>query len=319
MAEATPSGRAPAYERSESSVSNMTQNQAGAGHGCPSADFGVDDMDVRLREHLARIRHKLIVLSGKGGVGKSTVAVNLAVALAERGLQVGLLDIDLHGPSVPKMLHLEGARIPSDGDGILPVEFTLNLKVMSIGFFLPSDHQAVIWRGPLKHSTIKQLLADVQWGDLDFLVVDAPPGTGDEPLTVLQLLGTVDGAVVVTTPQQLSITDVRRSVAFCRELHCPVLGVIENMSGLVCPHCGNTIEVFAKGGGEALAREEGVPFLGAIPIDPSIVTSGDTGRPFMAAYGSSAAADAFRAAVLPLLAIDGSAADAVPQPEEATR
>lgn len=288
-------------------MSTTTQNQAGAGHGCPSAEFGVDEMDVRLREHLARIRHKLIVLSGKGGVGKSTVAVNLAVALAERGLRVGLLDIDLHGPSVPKMLHLEGARIPNDGEGILPVEFTGNLKVMSIGFFLPSDDQAVIWRGPRKHSMIKQLLADVQWGDLDFLVVDAPPGTGDEPLAVVELLGKVDGAVVVTTPQQLSITDVRKSVAFCRELRCPVLGVIENMSGLVCPHCGSTIEVFAKGGGEALARETGLPFLGSIPIDPSIATSGDLGRPFMTAYGTSPVAAAFRMALLPLLAMDDSA------------
>ena len=284
------------------------QGHGEAGHGCPSAQFGMDETDVRLEARLARIQHKVVVLSGKGGVGKSTVAVNLAVALAERGLKVGLLDIDLHGPSVPKMLHLEGAPIPEAGDGILPVEFSLNLKVMSIGFLLASDKQAIIWRGPRKHSMIKQLLSDVEWGDLDFLVVDAPPGTGDEPLAVLELLGQVDGAVVVTTPQQLSITDVRKSVAFCREMQCPVLGIIENMSGLVCPHCGETIEVFATGGGEALAREAGVPFLGAIPIDPSVAASGDSGRPFMTAYGSSPVASAFRSALLPLLALDGSPA-----------
>ena len=153
---------------------------------------------------------------------------------------------------------------------------------------------------------IKQLLSDVEWGDLDFLVVDAPPGTGDEPLAVLELLGQVDGAVVVTTPQQLSITDVRKSVAFCREMQCPVLGIIENMSGLVCPHCGETIEVFATGGGEALAREASVPFLGAIPIDPSVAASGDSGRPFMTAYAASPVASAFRSALLPLLALDDS-------------
>jgi ATP-binding protein involved in chromosome partitioning len=299
-------------------LSNATQDQASLGHG-GAAGLQADPTAVRLKDHLARIHHKVIVLSGKGGVGKSTVAVNLAVALAQRGLQVGLLDIDLHGPSVPKMLHLEGARIPSDGASILPVEFTLNLKVMSIGFFLPSDGEAVIWRGPRKYTMIKQFLADVAWGDLDFLVVDAPPGTGDEPLAVVELLGTVDGAVVVTTPQQLSITDVRKSVAFCRELHCPVLGIIENMSGLVCPHCGQPIEVFAGGGGAALAREAGVPFLGAIPIDPTVARSGDTGEPFLTTAEGSPAADALRNALRPLLAMDGSAAGPVSEPGEAPR
>ena len=308
-----------ASERSGSRVSKVEQRRAGAGHGCPTDEFGVDERDVRLRQRLTRIRHRVVVLSGKGGVGKSTVAVNLAVALAERGLQVGLLDIDLHGPSVPKMLHLEGVPVRDHDGAPLPVRFTQNLKVMSIGFFLPSDGQAVIWRGPRKHSMIKQLLADVQWGDLDYLVIDAPPGTGDEPLAVLELLGTVDGAVVVTTPQQLSITDVRKSIAFCRELRCPVLGVIENMSGLVCPHCGSTLEVFGTGGGEALAREAGVPFLGAVPLDRSVTLSGDHGRPFLAAHGSSPVATAFREAIVPLMALaDPATASVRGHREEAT-
>jgi ATP-binding protein involved in chromosome partitioning len=273
------------------------------GGGCGEVAASADDTDVKLKERLGRIDHKIVVLSGKGGVGKSTVAVNLAVALAEQGMMVGLLDIDLHGPSVPKMLHLEGAPVHDHDGAAVPVEFTMNLKVMSIGFFLPSDDQAVIWRGPRKYSMIRQLLADVDWGDLDYLVVDAPPGTGDEPLAILELLGTLDGAVVVTTPQQVSIADVRKSIAFCRELKCPVIGLIENMSGLTCPHCGEQIDVFGSGGGAALADQAGVPFLGTIPIDPDVVRSGDNGRPFLLAHGKTLVADAFRTAVLPVLAL----------------
>lgn len=277
----------------------------GAGHGCPEHATSVEAEEQRLAGRLARIRHKIVVLSGKGGVGKSTVAVNLAAALSERGLRVGLLDIDLHGPSVPKMLHLEGWQPRGDESGsLLPIEYTPNLKVMSIGFFLPSDDQAVIWRGPRKYSMIRQLLSDVEWGDLDYLIVDSPPGTGDEPLAVLELLGGVDGAVVVTTPQQLSITDVRKSIAFCRELSCDVLGIIENMGTMVCPQCGEVIEVFGARGGEALARETGVPFLGSVPMDPAVAISGDSGRPYLLSQSSLPAAEAFRAAIGPLLALD---------------
>lgn len=263
-----------------------------------------DAHDARLAGRLTRIGHKLVVLSGKGGVGKSTVAVNLAVGLAEQGLQVGLLDIDLHGPSVPRMLHLDGERLRSHDGAVLPIPFTPNLKVMSIGFFLESDRQAIIWRGPRKHSMIRQLLCDVDWEDLDYLVVDAPPGTGDEPLAVIELLGDVDGAVIVTTPQQLSVTDVRKSISFCRELSCPVLGIIENMSAAVCPHCGGKLEIFGHGGGEALAKEAGVPLLGSIPLDPQVVGSGDTGRPFVVSHRSSPTAHAFRAVILPLLELE---------------
>jgi ATP-binding protein involved in chromosome partitioning len=283
---------------------------------CPGHVSEAEAQEARLAERLEGIRHKVVVLSGKGGVGKSTIAVNLAVALAERGMQVGLLDIDLHGPSVPKMLHLEGSQ-PGDHDGsVMPVAFTMNLKVMSIGFFLSSDDQAVIWRGPRKYSMIRQLLADVEWGELDYLIVDSPPGTGDEPLAILELLGTIDGAVVVTTPQQLSITDVRRSIAFCRELKCTVLGVIENMGALVCPHCGEAIEVFGARGGEALARETGVPFLGAVPMDPAVAISGDSGRPYLLSQSSFPAAEAFRTAIEPLLALAVDDAGAAVTQEE---
>ncbi len=286
-----------------------------ATHGRSPQGAQPDDIDARLASRLSRIRHTVVVLSGKGGVGKSTVAVNLAVALAERGVQVGLLDIDLHGPSVPKMLHLEGQPIRSHDGAALPVEFTANLKVMSIGFFLPSQDQAVIWRGPRKFNMIKQFLSDVEWGELDYLVVDAPPGTGDEPLAIIELLGDVDGAVVVTTPQQLAITDVRKSINFCRELNCEVLGVIENMSSLVCPHCGKTIDLFGSHGGEALAREAGVAFLGAVPMDPAVAVAGDSGRPYLLSSSSLPVAEAFRAAIAPILALDAEPAEgATPSP-----
>ena len=279
-------------------------------HGAPQQSAGcayepsAESLEQRVAERLAHVRHRVLVLSGKGGVGKSTAAVNLAVALAERGESVGLLDIDLHGPSVPKMLHLENYPLQNHDGAVLPVQFTMNLKVMSIGFFLPSEGEAVIWRGPRKFSMIQQFLADVEWGDLDYLIVDAPPGTGDEPLAIVELLGHVDGAIVVTTPQAVAISDVRKCVSFCRTVKCPVLGILENMSGLVCPHCGERINVFAEGGGEALAREAGVAFLGSIPLDPDLVKAGDSGRPFLLTRTRTPAAEAFKDALAPILALD---------------
>ena len=239
-----------------------------------------------LESRLCRIRHKIVVLSGKGGVGKSTVAVNLAVALALSGRRVGLLDVDIHGPSVPKMLHVEDAQIQVDGDAMLPVEAG-GLKVMSIGLLLRGAEAAVIWRGPMKMSAIKQFLTDVAWGDLDYLVVDSPPGTGDEPLSVIQLLGDPDGAVIVTTPQAVATADVRRSIGFCRKMGLPILGVVENMSGFACPSCHTVTDIFDAGGGESMARELGVPFLGRIPIDPQIARDCDQGRPFVQAHAES--------------------------------
>jgi len=248
-----------------------------------------------LAERLCRIRHKILVLSGKGGVGKSTVAANLAVALALRGFRTGLLDIDIHGPSIPKLLRLEGRTLDVSGSAMEPVAVGGNLKVISIGFLLRSADDAVIWRGPLKMGVIKQFLKDVNWGDLDYLVVDSPPGTGDEPLSICQLIQDADGAVVVTTPQDVAVADVRKCITFCRQLKMPVLGVIENMSGFACPHCGKTTDLFKAGGGERMAAEMAVPFLGRIPIDPTVVESGDAGRPFAYHNAGSPAARAFEA------------------------
>jgi ATP-binding protein involved in chromosome partitioning len=258
----------------------------------------------QIRRRVKQIKHKILVLSGKGGVGKSTVAVNLAVSLALSGKSVGLLDIDIHGPSIPKILNLEKEAIRAIGDTILPVEVTKNLKVMSIGFLLRGSDDAVIWRGPMKYQVIKQFLKDVNWGDLDFLVVDSPPGTGDEPLSVVQLLENADGAVVVTTPQEISLSDVRKCITFCRNLNLPVIGVLENMSGFVCPRCGQKTDVFKSGGGEIMAEQMGVPFLGRIPIDPQIVQSCDSGEPFLYHYNQSQTAKAFEKALNPILELD---------------
>jgi ATP-binding protein involved in chromosome partitioning len=258
----------------------------------------------QIRQRIRQIKHQILVLSGKGGVGKSTVAVNLAVSLALAGKKVGLLDIDIHGPSIPKILNLEGKTIQSAGDVILPVEMLENLKVMSIGFLLRTSSDAVIWRGPMKYQMIKQFLKDVQWGDLDFLIVDSPPGTGDEPLSIVQLLEKADGAIIVTTPQEVALSDVSKCITFCRQLNLPVLGVLENMSGFVCPKCGEKTDVFKSGGGEIMANEMHVRFLGRIPIDPQIVRACDSGQPYVQHYSSSQAAQAFKEAMLPLFKLE---------------
>ena len=243
-----------------------------------------------LEETVGRIRHKIFVLSGKGGVGKSTVAANMAVALALDGKRVGLLDIDIHGPSIPKLLKLEGRTLDVQEGKIVPTEYSDKLKVVSIGFMIPNDRAPIIWRGPMKMGVIKQFVKDVAWGDLDYLIVDSPPGTGDEPLSICQLVPDADGAVVVTTPQDVSVVDVRKCVGFCQQLSLPVIGVVENMSGLMCPHCGERIEVFKAGGGAAMAQEMEVPFLGAIPLDPALVASSDAGAPLAAGETHSATA-----------------------------
>ncbi len=248
---------------------------------------GENDEERRLRLSMAGIKHKIAVMSGKGGVGKSTVAVNLAMALSLEGYKVGLLDADVHGPSVPKMLNLEDARLTCDDGGhILPVEFGA-LKVMSVGFMLDRPDSAVIWRGPMKIGVIRQMLSDVAWGELDYLIADCPPGTGDEPLSVCQMLDDADGAAVVTTPQQVAAADVAKSLDFCNQLGFKVLGIIENMSGFVCPKCGEITEIFAAGAGEKLAADFQVPFLGKLPIDPAVCRCGDDGKPFVQAYADT--------------------------------
>jgi Mrp family chromosome partitioning ATPase len=260
-----------------------------------------------LNRRMGEIRHKLLVLSGKGGVGKSTVAANLAAALARAGKQVGLLDVDIHGPSIPKLMGLENHGLELAGEEIIPAKVNDNLSVMSIGFLLPSRQDAVIWRGPMKHGAIRQFLKDVIWGPLDYLVVDSPPGTGDEPLSAVNLVGRDAGAVVVTTPQMVAVDDVRRCIGFCRKLSLPVVGIVENMSGLDCPKCGHRIDLFKRGGGQALAGEMNVPFLGQIPIDPEIVITGDAGTPLVHDGPQSPAAIAFSQVVDAILATDNSA------------
>jgi ATP-binding protein involved in chromosome partitioning len=232
-----------------------------------------------LEQRLELIHHRIAVMSGKGGVGKSTVSVNLAVALASLGKSVGILDADIHGPNVPKMMGLNG-RCPSMGEnGLIPITSTENVKVMSMAFMLPDEDTPVVWRGPVKHTVFRQFLSEVDWGELDYLIVDLPPGTGDEPLSIAQLLGHPLWAVVVSTPQDVALLDARKSVVFGRNLDLRLLGIVENMSGLSCPHCGERIDLFKTGGGERSARDLQVPFLGAIPIDPKVVTGGDAGLP----------------------------------------
>jgi ATP-binding protein involved in chromosome partitioning len=253
-----------------------------------------------LGRRMSQIGRKILVLSGKGGVGKSTVAVNLAVSLSLGGHRVGLLDVDIHGPSVPKLLNIEGRPMSSRGETIIPIECGANLKVMSIGLLLQNDEDAVIWRGPMKMGVIKQFLKDVEWGELDYLIIDSPPGTGDEPLSVCQLIEDAAAAIIVTTPQEVAITDVKKAITFCRKLGLPVLGIVENMSGFVCPRCGEVTHIFKKGGGERLASETDVPFLGSIPIDPQIVEAADSGKPHLHFY-SSETAKAFADVIRPVV------------------
>ena len=250
-----------------------------------------------IREKMSRVKHKILILSGKGGVGKSTVAANLAVSLAFEGKKVGLLDIDIHGPSIPTILNITGQKLEAVGETIIPVKIDENLKVMSIGFMLHNEDDALIWRGPMKNQVIKQFLKDVDWGELDFLIIDSPPGTGDEPLSIIQMLEDADGAIIVTTPQRVAISDVRKGINFCHKLKLPVIGVIENMSGFVCPKCGEVTDIFKSGGGEKMAKEMKVPFLGKIPIDPQIVEACDSGKPYMKHFSETQTAKAFKQAI----------------------
>jgi Mrp family chromosome partitioning ATPase len=240
----------------------------------------IREQDKRIVDQLAKIKNIYLVMSGKGGVGKSTIAVNLSVDMAQRGFKVGLLDVDLHGPSTLKMLGLEGTPVGATAEFMIPIAFNENLKVVSIASMLHHRDAAVIWRGPLKIGAIKQFISDVQWEELDYLVIDSPPGTGDEPLTVAQVMHGAK-AIIVTTPQEVSLLDIRKSITFCRQVNMPVLGIIENMSSLECPHCGKKIDLFSTGGGKRTASEMNIPFLGNIPIIPEIVASGDQGKPYV--------------------------------------
>jgi len=243
-------------------------------------------------EMLPGVRHAIAIASGKGGVGKSTVTINLAVALAETGARVGLMDADVYGPSIPMMMGVPDERPLTSAEKIIPIE-RYGIKMMSLGFLL-EEGQAVLWRGPMVAGTIKQLLADVDWGDLDYLLIDLPPGTGDAPMSLAQL-APLTGVVIVTTPHQVAANIAGKSVHLFRRLNTPVLGVVENMAGFACPSCGDVTRIFSGMTGEELAAKIGVPFLGSVPLDPMVSKASEDGVPSLLAYPERVQATEFRA------------------------
>ncbi|MBW1903579.1 MAG: Mrp/NBP35 family ATP-binding protein [Deltaproteobacteria bacterium] len=251
--------------------------EGNAGCGSTPGDIERAEQDRMIEASLARIGRKILVMSGKGGVGKSTVAAYIALLLSSKGYKVGLLDVDLHGPSIPRLLNVQGTLEMSEKNVVRPYRSSDNLGIVSIEMLIGDKDAAVIWRGPLKIGAIRQFISDIEWGDLDFLIVDSPPGTGDEPLTVAQTIPTAE-ALILTTPQEISLADVRKSINFCRQVNMKILGVIENMSGFVCPDCGKKLNIFGSGGGTKMSAQMDVPFLGEIPIEPEMVKMGDSGR-----------------------------------------
>ena len=253
-----------------------------------------EEQDLRLKANMDKVKYKIVVMSGKGGVGKTTVAVNLAYALSQSGAKVGIVDTDIHGPNIAKMLGIEKETIGGTEMGKLkPIEVRPNLKAVSMALLGYDTDRPIIWRGPLKAGVIKQFLADFEWDELDYLVVDSPPGTGDEPLSVCQLIPKITGSFIVTTPQDVAVLDSRKAVIFSKELKIPVIGIIENMSGMICPHCGKEIDVFKKNGGIKASNELNVPFLGSVPFDLEFVEAGDNGTPFVAFDNPSKSSQAF--------------------------
>lgn len=250
-------------------------------------------LDQAVKENLSQIKKKFIVMSGKGGVGKSSTSVNLALALANAGHSVGLIDVDLHGPDIPRMLGLDGILDMNGSQQLIPKQYNANLSAVSVASLMAGEDDAIIWRGPVKYSVIQQFIGMVDWGDLDFLIIDAPPGTGDEPLTVAQTIGDAQ-AVIVTTPQEVSLADVRKSINFCKTVKMPIFGIVENMSGLVCPHCDCQVDLFGSGGGEKTASQMDVPFLGRIPFDPEMVTCGDAGVSYQEKHKESPVTAAYQ-------------------------
>lgn len=256
----------------------------------PSVRLPPRPQDARKQKVLERmqgIKHVIAVMSGKGGVGKSFIASNLSLTLRKLGFEVGLMDVDFHGPSAPKMLGIRGQRLIATSEGILPAVGPLDLKVISLDFLLPDDDTPVIWRGPIKTSALLQFLTDVYWGPLDFLVIDMPPGTSDEAITVAQEIPKLDGAIFITIPSEVSILVVGRSIAFARRLGMKPLGVIENMSSFYCPDSGKTYKVLGTGTGRRIAEKYGIPFLGEIPLDPRIAEANDEGTPYVLKYPDS--------------------------------
>ncbi len=250
------------------------------------------DPDVQAQNSLKRIKNKFVVLSGKGGVGKTSVSVNISIALAGMGYRVGIMDVDIHGPDIPRMLGIKGILDIGKNKKLIPKQFSKNLSAVSIESLIVDKDDAIIWRGPLKHSAIRQFIGDVEWGELDYLIVDSPPGTGDEPLTVAQLINDAR-AIIVTTPQEVSLADVRKSINFCKTVNMEIFGLIENMSSFACPHCGKAIDLFGSGGGKKTADAAGIQFLGHIPFDPKVVSCGDAGTSYQGKYKDSAVTKAF--------------------------
>lgn len=261
---------------------------------CGAAGAQVAQDDIAISASLSRIKHKILVMSGKGGVGKSTVSVNLALGLANRGYSVGLMDIDLHGPDLCRMLDLKDKLAEKQlKNGLVPpMQYGEKLKVVSLEYMMENRDDPIIWRGPIKIKAIRQFISDLDWGDLDYLVIDAPPGTGDEPLTVAHTIKDAH-ALVVTTPQDVALADVRKSINFCKHVKMDILGVVENMSGFICPHCNKTVEIFKSGGGEKMAGEFNIGFLGRIPVDPQVVLGGDSGKPYLSSDADAPAITAF--------------------------
>jgi ATP-binding protein involved in chromosome partitioning len=237
--------------------------------------------DIQIVKKMRKIKHKIAVMSGKGGVGKSTVSVNIAAAFAKKGYKTGIMDADIHGPNVPLMFGVEGKSLKFDKEGIIPIETKEGVKVMSIGFLLSAQDVPVIWRGPAQTGAIKQFLAEIIWGDLDILIIDNPPGTGDVPLTILQTIPALDGVVIVTTPQSVVQEDVKKNVNLVKNLNIPIIGIIENMSGFICPQCRNEIFIFGKDGGAQIAEEMHIPFLGRLPLDVKTSYASDIGTPIV--------------------------------------
>ena len=268
------------------------------GSGCSAADQSAarEQQEAEVKGSLEKIKHKFLVMSGKGGVGKTSVSVNLAMALAQKGYKVGLMDVDIHGPDVPRMLGLKGMLDLNEQRKLTPISFSENLTAVSLESLIPNKDDAIIWRGPMKHQVIRQFISDVEWGELDHLIIDSPPGTGDEPLSVAQTISDAR-AIIVTTPQEIALADVRKSINFCKTVNMEIFGIIENMSGFDCPHCGETVDIFGSGGGEKTAAAFNIPFLGKIPFDPKVVSCGDSGSSYQDTYPDSDVTKAFAAVV----------------------
>ena len=261
-------------------------------NGPPDQKQAQQQLDASVKGSLEKIKNKFLVMSGKGGVGKTSVSVNMAIALAAKGFDVGLMDVDIHGPDVPRMLGLEGMLDLDANRKLIPIRYSDRLVAVSLESLIPNKDDAIIWRGPMKHNIIRQFVGDVEWGALDYLIIDSPPGTGDEPLTVAQTIPDAK-AIIVTTPQEIALADVRKSINFCKTVKIDIFGIIENMSGFACPHCGDTIDLFGSGGGEKTAKAFDVPFLGKIPFDPNVVSCGDSGTSYQETHPDALATQAF--------------------------